>query len=280
MSISNLINGTGKDWLDINANTITVDTITATTYNGITGITPIAQTINGDKTFTGVTTVSNTTNSTSTITGALKVAGGIGCAKDLYCDGITTSLSASIGTSLTVNGNTTAVGTLVNTNTTDSSSSVTGALITSGGCGIGKKLYVGDALYLKTTGGTQTALDYYESYVYHPTFTGIWAADQVGTMRIVKVGAQVMIQVEALAAAANAASTIAFAAGSEIPSRFRPLSDVSHGIFVVDGGTFRQGRIRITTAGQIVIGTNASFGSFAGAGSSGISEANVFTYLV
>lgn len=82
----------------------------------------------GNVTVTGSFIGSSTTDSSSAITGAVKVAGGVGIAKNLF-----------VGQDLRV------------TNTDDAVSKTTGALAVAGGVGIAKKLYVGGNVELGTT---------------------------------------------------------------------------------------------------------------------------------
>jgi hypothetical protein len=91
------------------------------------GVTTLAATIAGAKTWSGAQTVSNATASSSTTTGALIVAGGIGVAG-----------AANIG------------GVVSLSNTTDAAASTLGALVIAGGLGVSGRVYIG-------TGGTGTS---------------------------------------------------------------------------------------------------------------------------
>ena len=108
----------------------------------------------------------NTTQSTSTSTGAITTLGGVGIAKNLNVGGALAAVSGSIptlsSTSLTVQdititgtqtGGNSGSGTevdwslpIISTNTTQSTSTSTGAITTLGGVGIAKNLNVGGAL--------------------------------------------------------------------------------------------------------------------------------------
>ena len=140
--------------------------------------------VSGATRISGVTTVTNTTNATNTATGALQVVGGAAVGLDLQVGGssfiagngtitgdlavnggditssaatfnllnagVTTLNLASAGTAITVGATTgfTNIRNLVTlTNTTEASSTITGALRVVGGVGIGRDLYVGGTIY-------------------------------------------------------------------------------------------------------------------------------------
>ena len=72
--------------------------------------------------------------------------------------------------------------------TTDSSSTSSGALTVSGGVGISKTLYC-NSLYLPTSDGTASALNYYEENTNTSmTFTLLWASNITNTDHFVRVG--------------------------------------------------------------------------------------------
>jgi hypothetical protein len=93
----------------------------------------------------GIVNVSNTSQSTSTTSGAVEIAGGVGIVKDLWVGGtIHTPLvlaNAITTTNLTVTGQG------LFTSSTNSTSTTTGALVVTGGVGIGKDLWVGGNIY-------------------------------------------------------------------------------------------------------------------------------------
>jgi hypothetical protein len=137
-----------------------------------------------------VASVTNTTDSVSSVTGAVITAGGLGVAKALYV-GTTifennVRIISAAGSNLSKTGNTLDVisnptfsGVTTITNTTDSVSSVTGAVITAGGLGVAKALYVGTTIFennvrivsaagsnLSKTGNTLDVIS-------NPTFSGV-----------------------------------------------------------------------------------------------------------
>ena len=101
----------------------------------------------GGTRITGITTVTNATQASSTTTGALQVSGGVGIGGNLHVGG------EIVAQRLTIQF-TTVTTTLVETddiirtlNTTQATSTNSGALQVSGGAGIGGNLYVGGSIF-------------------------------------------------------------------------------------------------------------------------------------
>ena len=192
------------------------------------------------------------TASSSTTTGALVVNGGVGIAGNLNVGG-------TVGlTSLSLSG------------TTDSSSTSTGTLIVDGGAGIAKNLYVGGNVYLPTTGGTSTALNYYEELAsFTLTFTGLWASNQNTNCHFVRVGSQVTMMIEAVNATANTSTVNHFTSTNAIPARFRPAIILNLPCVLIDNGAdvlggmlgINLGGVTVTliTGGNFINGQGAGF---------------------
>jgi hypothetical protein len=141
-------------------------------YNGTT--TSLALTVSSSN----LVNIVSTQASSSSSTGALTVAGGVGISSDLNVGGnisgtwtgstisvarggtgVTTLTSTAVllgngtsaivsGSDLTYSSSTLSLPKLISNDTTDSSSSITGAIITSGGLGVAKKAYIGTDLYI------------------------------------------------------------------------------------------------------------------------------------
>ena len=104
--------------------------------------------VGGGANIIGITTVTNATQSTTTNTGALQIVnGGAGIGGNLNVGG-----GAGIGGNLNVGGGVNVIGITTVTNTTNATSTTTGALQIVGGVGIGGDLWVGGNIYLDGVG--------------------------------------------------------------------------------------------------------------------------------
>ena len=129
---------------------------------------------------------------------------------------------------------------------TDSSSVSTGSLIVSGGVGISKKLYVGDSLYLPTSGGTSSALNYYEEGTSTLTLSGLWASNPTVIASWCRIGSIVFIQTQSASVSSTNASGSSFSI-TGFPSRLYP-SRVAYFYFPLIA---TQGGTTINTVGNI-----------------------------
>jgi hypothetical protein len=162
-------------------------------------------------------------------------------------------------------------------NTTDASSTTTGSIVCAGGVGIAKKLYVGDAILLATSGGTPSELDYYEEYTHNTNLTGIWSSAQASTWDVTRVGRVVTCSLQAdVCPTANTASTISFA--TALPTRFRPAAQMYVMYLAQDNGTVVISRVTIPTNGVLNF-KNGANANFTGAGLSGVFK-SVFSWTV
>jgi hypothetical protein len=108
---------------------------------GGVGIDGVLNTNNNINT-SGVINTTNTAAATSVSTGAIIVNGGIGVGGNVWASRINVNLDSSMNGSVNVGGN------IRINETTDSTSSTTGALIVGGGAGVAGNLYVGNNLYV------------------------------------------------------------------------------------------------------------------------------------
>ena len=97
---------------------------------------------------TSTFTILNTTSSTSTTTGALVVRGGIGVGGDIYIRGQIVDVVSGLAYGVQTTGTTS---TFVISNGTNSTSTVTGALVVQGGVGIGQDVNIGGSVQIGNT---------------------------------------------------------------------------------------------------------------------------------
>lgn len=110
--------------------------------------------------------ITGVTQSTSTNTGTLQVRGGVGIAKNLYAGGnLNITGSGTINDTLTV-AKQTAINESVN-----STSTSTGALVVTGGAGIGGNIYGGGSLNIASNGTIQGQLTVTQSTALNSTLT-------------------------------------------------------------------------------------------------------------
>ena len=129
--------------------------------------------ITGNAFIGGTTTITNTTNSSSTTTGALVIAGGAGIASTLFVGGTVSSIGASIygiiytnniqigqggnninfldASGATLGNFNTSNGWFRSAQTTSSTSTSTGALVSSGGLGIAGNAFIGGTFVHQST---------------------------------------------------------------------------------------------------------------------------------
>ena len=159
-------------------------------------------------------------------------------------------------------------------NSLDSSSTINGSVNFVGGVGIQKKLYVGDSIYLPTSGGTASGLNFYEEYLHSTNFSGIWASPQAGTIKITRIGRQITLFIPELYVIANTSATIAMA--TILPARFRPSDNCSNSVRVTDNNVSLFGTIKVYMDGNIAISAGASLSAvFSGVGSSGLNGSSI-----
>lgn len=128
---------------------------------------------------------------------------------------------------------------------------------------------LGVGLFLPTSGGTATLLNYYEELSQTFTFAGVWAANQSVTGKLVRVGKTVTLVLPSVYAATNASANILQTAGTAFPSRFRPAVTVSFIVRMADNSAFVPALMYARSDGLIQAYSNAGGLSFAATGSAG-----------
>jgi hypothetical protein len=138
-----------------------------------------------------------------------------------------------------------------------------------GGMLVKNNASVQGGVYLKTTGGTASELNYYETVDETIELSGIWAANRTVSAKFTRVGSIVTLHVPGTSATATTASTITN--NGAFSSRFRPATSVYGTVIVTDNGVDKQGCISIIDDGSIYIsGGDSPSTNFAGAGTSGV----------
>ncbi len=127
---------------------------------------------------------------------------------------------------------------------------------------------VGTTFTYTTSGGTASALSYYEEKQTHTsTVSGIWASAQTANPVLTRIGTTVILDMPGAAATANTAATITLT--TVLPTKWRPTRTFYQFIRIIDNGTNALGLMEVTTAGAINISVGATAGNFAGSGTSG-----------
>ena len=85
-------------------------------------------------------------------------------------------------------------------------SSTTGSLVCTGGAGIAGSIYTGSGIFLPTSGGSASSLNYYETGTTSMTFSGPWTADQTGNVKFTRVGNMVTLTIDSVASTASSPS--------------------------------------------------------------------------
>ena len=150
---------------------------------------------------------------------------------------------------------------------TDSSSTTTGAMTVSGGVGIAKNLYVGSSLYLPTSGGTPSALNYYEENTgITLTLSGLWSGNLSATTHLIKVGNIITANIRSTTSTTNTTGT--YFNGTGLPSIYYPPATIYNPITLINNISAVIGTISISTSGAMTF-TLAS-GTFPSGTTSGI----------
>lgn len=133
----------------------------------------------------------------------------------------------------------------------------------------------GASLFLPTSGGTSTALNYYEENLGTTTWSGIWASAQTGvTLNIVQIGKNVTITSGPALATANTAS---FISSSALPSRYWPPFAINVVIEISNNTVNSAGLLGIGTNGVMTV--SPMTGNYTGSGVGGFYTFSV-SYII
>jgi hypothetical protein len=127
--------------------------------------------------------------------------------------------------------------------------------------------FISTEIKLPTSGGTSTALNYYEEATQSNTFSGIWASAQSFTIYFTRIGKMVNCTIGTVEATANTASFITL--DTVLPTRFRPRTLLYQPVIVTDNGVAITGMMQIGTGGTVYIVTIPG-ANFTGSGTSGL----------
>lgn len=151
-----------------------------------------------------------------------------------------------------------------------------------GGMTIRKKLYVGTGLYLPTTGGTASELNYYEEALsIAATFqsSGGGGTTQGATLFLTRIGNMCFLFCPTIRINANGSQIITSSA--VIPTRFRPLSEQTNHIHSVDIGSFLDiGGLVVKVDGYLRIYKSNGSVNFAVGLNSGTTEGDTWSWMI
>jgi hypothetical protein len=142
----------------------------------------------------------------------------------------------------------------------------------------GSHINCGGNLYLPTSGGTSSALNYYEIYDYATNITGGFTTVANGHVYITRIGFMVNVIIKAMTTTATSSSTISLS--TALPARFSPFSNVSQPIRIIDNSTYYcTGLVQVVAAtGVISMYVDAAGNGFNPSGAVGWTDAISITF--
>lgn len=147
-----------------------------------------------------------------------------------------------------------------------------------GGCSFSKVSGYINNLYFPTSGGTPSALNFYEIGTHSTTWSGIWAAAQSGSIQYQRLGKCVTLRIPLRSAAANTAALIVN--DTVLPSYLRPASFYASPQQVLNNSASANGLITVNSStGGIQICATVGGGNFTASGNGGLSNDIAISYL-
>jgi hypothetical protein len=128
----------------------------------------------------------------------------------------------------------------------------------------------GASLYLPSTGGTGSALNFYQdNYIFDSSMSGPFSLGQVTfRAKAARVGKNVTLSMDQVDSAADTATFISITGA--LDAAFRPAANKELPIIVINGGASANGTLSITSAGVLTInGPLSSGGNFTGTSTCG-----------
>lgn len=151
--------------------------------------------------------------------------------------------------------------------TADAASVSQAALVVDGGLGIAKNIIGGKNIFLSSTGeiNFDTSKFIYEEYLHTTDWSGIWASNVSGDIKITRNGRVITISTPDVLANSNSSNIIDVA--TVLPAKYRPAIAISGVLRAVDDLVNKFGTWKIFTSGAIQISCGPALSNtFAGAG--------------
>ena len=211
-------------------------------------------TVGGQSVFNGPVTANNG----ATINNGLTVFGGQTIATGNLT--IANCGNATIGNTLNVTNqivspSAATLFSLLLTDTTNSTSPATGALVVNGGVGIAQDLWMGDSIFFQQVtreGGDPDPLNYYEESCFEMTFE--YNADTtLVTIQVVRIGNLVNLLIPTMFLDPSAAPDTVHSI-TQMPERFRPFCIVRGAASTVVNDVSQLGEYEVNPDGNIIIG--------------------------
>lgn len=186
-------------------------------------------------------------------------------------DTLTNKTISSAAFTGTQTGTITHSGQYYNTNSLDSvNSPVTGAIITSGGLGVLKNISCGSGIYLPTTGGTASQLNYYEEFDTSIAFTGPVSGNM--SVHFTRIGRSIFFHWDSLYGTST--SAVKFT-GTIAQTRFRPVHSIAFVVYGQNNSANTWLILNITNTGTVTFGLGPNDAVFTGSGGCAVWESCV-----
>ena len=113
----------------------------------------------------------------------------------------------------------------------------TGSCVISGGIGVAKDLFIGGGIHLPNENGILTPLNYFEEGTLSINWCDIWDHEISSTYAYQRIGKWIMLMFPYISHVAVSSGTIKPTSDTYLPSRLRPLYDITLDITGTDNGS-------------------------------------------